>query len=486
MSVNQVSASVNLQEAAGNAARLSPNAGNGSDGLSFKSLLNQGLQAAQPTPSGNPVAASQNISQSSNQNAAQSSNKTSNKPPAGNQSADNNQNNVDNTGSAASSAASQPSSNSSNSKVAGNGDGSADSSSAADSKNDLKKTAADAADPNANAQLLAMLGVNLQAAQPPAPAASDKDAASTAGDTIKTDALSATADASAAAAGSSNKTADPALALAVSAGKPDDAKAALPAADSKLNSKADPLSLQDDKNSKSADDGKAATASQLAGLSGKAEALKAASAELADAANAARQAAKGENFKQVLEAASNNSAATPASNQQAAAQAIIGAATSMQQLQNPAAVELNQLAPRVGTTGWDKAVGQKVVWMVGEGLQSAELTLNPPDLGPLHVVLKVTNDQASATFTAAQPEVREALESALPRLRQMMGDAGIQLSGFSVGTQNPGQQSAQQGFQQSARSDSRASVGSTDNISISSAPILTRNAPKIGEVDTFA
>ncbi|MDQ9170823.1 flagellar hook-length control protein FliK [Oxalobacteraceae bacterium R-40] len=97
------------------------------------------------------------------------------------------------------------------------------------------------------------------------------------------------------------------------------------------------------------------------------------------------------------------------------------------------------LAPPVGTPAWDQAVGQKVAWMVAGAQQSASLTLNPPDLGPLQVVLNVNNAQANATFIAAQPEVRQALEAALPKLREMLGDAGIQLGQANINAGTPHQ-----------------------------------------------
>lgn len=100
----------------------------------------------------------------------------------------------------------------------------------------------------------------------------------------------------------------------------------------------------------------------------------------------------------------------------------------------------DKLTPPVGTPAWDQALGQKVVWMVAGEQQSASLTLNPPDLGPLQVVLNVSNSQANATFIAAQPEVRQALEAALPRLRDMLGEAGIQLGQASVNSGSPNQQ----------------------------------------------
>ena len=117
----------------------------------------------------------------------------------------------------------------------------------------------------------------------------------------------------------------------------------------------------------------------------------------------------------------------------------------LQALQQHGASAVERLAPRVGTPAWDQALGQKVVWMVAGEQQSASLTLNPPDLGPLQVVLNVNNSQANATFIAAQPEVRQALEAALPKLRDMLGEAGIQLGQASVNSGTPNQQG---GFEQ--------------------------------------
>lgn len=105
------------------------------------------------------------------------------------------------------------------------------------------------------------------------------------------------------------------------------------------------------------------------------------------------------------------------------------AAPALQAVQHAAQ---DRLAPQVGTPAWDQALGQKIVWMASGAEQTASLTLNPPDLGPLQVVVSVTNSQASAAFVAAQPEVRQALEAAMPRLREMLGEAGIELAQASV------------------------------------------------------
>lgn len=91
------------------------------------------------------------------------------------------------------------------------------------------------------------------------------------------------------------------------------------------------------------------------------------------------------------------------------------------------------------TAGWDIEIGQTLQWMAGEGHQAASLQLNPPDLGPLEIVLQLNGDggsHASVSFASPHAEVRAALEAALPRLRDMLGDAGIQLGQATVSAES--------------------------------------------------
>jgi flagellar hook-length control protein FliK len=146
----------------------------------------------------------------------------------------------------------------------------------------------------------------------------------------------------------------------------------------------------------------------------------------------------------------------------------------------------DKLSPPVGSPGWDQALGQKVAWMVVGGQQSASLTLNPPDLGPMQVVLSVTNSQASATFTAAQPEVRQAIEAAMPKLREMMAETGIQLgqTNVSAGTPNQNQYGAP-GEQARQVSHAFLQAGKiADALPIPVRPLTSRSGQ--GVIDTFA
>ena len=95
---------------------------------------------------------------------------------------------------------------------------------------------------------------------------------------------------------------------------------------------------------------------------------------------------------------------------------------------------------QVGGKGWGGAIADRVMWMVQGEQQFAKLQLNPPNLGPLEVRISVHQDQTSVSFLAQHAAVREALEAALPRLREMFDQQSLQLVRADVS--DPG---AQQG-----------------------------------------
>ncbi len=72
-----------------------------------------------------------------------------------------------------------------------------------------------------------------------------------------------------------------------------------------------------------------------------------------------------------------------------------------------------------------RALGERVVVMADRELTQARIALNPPQLGPLEVRVQVSGDQASVTFTSHSQLTREAIEQALPRLREMLGGQGF-------------------------------------------------------------
>ncbi|MDO9221841.1 MAG: flagellar hook-length control protein FliK [Thiobacillus sp.] len=152
----------------------------------------------------------------------------------------------------------------------------------------------------------------------------------------------------------------------------------------------------------------------------------------------------------------------------------------------PASAASNALAPSVGSAAWGQALGEKIVWMTAGAQQTASLTLNPPNLGPLQIVLNVTNDQATASFFSAQPEVRQALEAALPKLREMMNESGIQLGQATVSAEQQQHQQNEAANREARRIASSYPGGTTGAIdsAIQTLP-LPRQSGR-GLIDTFA
>ncbi len=82
--------------------------------------------------------------------------------------------------------------------------------------------------------------------------------------------------------------------------------------------------------------------------------------------------------------------------------------------------------------GFEAELNNRILWMTRHNLQSAEIRLNPPHLGPLEVQITVSKGEAHVLFTSAHAVVREALEAAIPRLREGFNEQGLVLGEADV------------------------------------------------------
>lgn len=106
--------------------------------------------------------------------------------------------------------------------------------------------------------------------------------------------------------------------------------------------------------------------------------------------------------------------------------------------QNAQPVSSNIPTP-IQDTRWAQDFGEKIVWLAKSDHQVAQININPPQLGPMQITLNLNGDQATAVFASPHAEVRQAIEDAMPRLREMLSSAGISLGDANVGTQLPQQ-----------------------------------------------
>lgn len=153
-------------------------------------------------------------------------------------------------------------------------------------------------------------------------------------------------------------------------------------------------------------------------------------------------------------------------------------------------ISIQTINTPLNSPNWNQEFTQKISWMSSNNQreQIAELHLNPPDLGPLNVVLKISDNQATASFTSAHSEVRDAIANAMPALREVLANNGITLGNTSISDQTPrGNNAAAFGGQQSQQNN-RQWTNSGDDLSEQK---ISASSPRItltrhdGMVDTF-
>lgn len=91
----------------------------------------------------------------------------------------------------------------------------------------------------------------------------------------------------------------------------------------------------------------------------------------------------------------------------------------------------------VGSSGWADEIGSRLTLMAEHGKHTASIRLSPEHLGPLEIRIAVQDDQASVWFGAAHADTRAAIETALPRLRELFASQGLSLADAGVSQEAP-------------------------------------------------
>ena len=156
----------------------------------------------------------------------------------------------------------------------------------------------------------------------------------------------------------------------------------------------------------------------------------------------------------------------------------------------PAGAAGNSAIPTVSVpvpvqqANWDQALGERIQWLVGQRLQGAQIKLNPAHLGPMEVRIQMQHDQASIQFTSAHAMVRDALEAALPRLRDMFESAGVQLLNVDVSGQSLAHQQTEPEGRQPSTSKRFASGRDEGGETVLETPVASVGIS--GRLDLFA
>ncbi|OZA95848.1 MAG: hypothetical protein B7X52_06420 [Thiotrichales bacterium 34-46-19] len=82
---------------------------------------------------------------------------------------------------------------------------------------------------------------------------------------------------------------------------------------------------------------------------------------------------------------------------------------------------------------WAQDVAQRVQVMINQSMDELEVRLDPLGLGPMKIGLKLDEQQkAHVTLSAQHGVTREMLENALPRLKELLAQEGIELASATV------------------------------------------------------
>lgn len=143
--------------------------------------------------------------------------------------------------------------------------------------------------------------------------------------------------------------------------------------------------------------------------------------------------------------------------------------------------------------GWSEAVVDKVMWLSSQNLKSAEIQLDPAELGRLEVRVDIAKDQTQVTFASPHAGVREALEGQMQRLRDLFTAQGMNLPDVNVSDQsmNRGWQGQEQsnggnGAHRGGRSDGSMAAGDDQQITAVSELRGKSSVSARGLVDYYA
>lgn len=126
--------------------------------------------------------------------------------------------------------------------------------------------------------------------------------------------------------------------------------------------------------------------------------------------------------------------------------------------------------------GFDKAVNihkpegqqqlnEKIRWMVNARNTMAEIRLDPPEMGSMQVRVNVAGDAASVSFVVQSQQAKDALADAMPKLRDMLSEQGIELGDAQVRKDNSsGNESGQQLAEDGSRNHGDGNRGENDGL----------------------
>jgi flagellar hook-length control protein FliK len=121
-----------------------------------------------------------------------------------------------------------------------------------------------------------------------------------------------------------------------------------------------------------------------------------------------------------------------------------------------------EITQAFGRPAWSQGMGKQILWMVNQNISSAEIRLNPAHLGPIEILIDMKEEQVNVSLSSRHAIVREAMEQALPKLREMLSENGFNLADTDISKHSFAEQREQGTDNSNSRVKSHRNDHSTD------------------------
>ena len=140
------------------------------------------------------------------------------------------------------------------------------------------------------------------------------------------------------------------------------------------------------------------------------------------------------------------------------------------------------LTKNADSAEWGKGIGERVNWMINQKLNSATIRIDPPHLGNLDVVVKVTDDVTTISIQTQHAQTRDLVDASAHRLRDFMQESGFQNVNVDVSQRQEQQQARSQ---QPSVSESPSEENPSENEKAAEEENYQQVISGDGLVDTF-
>lgn len=128
--------------------------------------------------------------------------------------------------------------------------------------------------------------------------------------------------------------------------------------------------------------------------------------------------------------------------------------------------------------------GERIQMMLDNGLNEARLEITPRHIGTIEIRIRIDKDGADVQLMSPNSEARQAMETSLPKLRELFAQEGLNLQQSQVGSQM-GQWSQQQARTAHTATMARGEPGGHES-SEDEAPSIRPLAVRVRLVDAWA